>query len=305
MRPPKIRNQIWHSKQGLSAKLSNPRAPKTTDTILQRLAWGSQIVLVLAAVLGYFFTVRPVHQKQLLDEQIAERTIALKSATAMLEDLQTEAKKLRAENAKLGAESKDTYEQLRSNLSLKLIELPYRCAVKNDDSPRKANDVPACVMKYAKEEIATGLRPEDRTILFRIIENHNDQLIASNENVTKQFSEKRRKIANEIKVVESAIRNSDSEIRAEILRLRIARAGGKTVEPDPPAGRIVIRTEEDQRAYDEYVVKLGKLVDRSADLNNQKVFFEVDLAAAYRDALRKVSSKILDEFRKGIRNDKP
>jgi len=83
-------------------------------------------VLVLAAVLGYFYTVRPVHQKQLLDEQIAERTIALKSATAMLENLQTEAEKLRTENAILGTEAKETYEQLRSNLALKLIQTPYR-----------------------------------------------------------------------------------------------------------------------------------------------------------------------------------
>jgi len=177
-------------------------------------------VLVLAAVLGYFYTVRPVHQKQLLDEQIAERTIALKSATAMLENLQTEAEKLRTENAILGTEAKETYEQLRSNLALKLIQTPYRCAVNKNDTPRNAKDVPACVMKYVKDEIAVGLRADDRTILFEIVESQTDQLIAASENVTKQFATKVRKIANDLKSVESDIKNSDSEIRAEILRLR-------------------------------------------------------------------------------------
>ena len=47
--------------------------PKRVDTYLQRLAWSSQIILVVAGVFGYLLTVRPVHQKQLLDEQIAEQ----------------------------------------------------------------------------------------------------------------------------------------------------------------------------------------------------------------------------------------
>ena len=84
--------------------------------------------------------------------------------------------------------------------------------------------------------------------------------------------------------------------------LRVARAGGRTVEPDPPAGRIIIRAEEDQRAFDDYVAKRAKLEDRSFELNNNKVFFDVDLASAYRDALGKISEKILDEFRRRVRN---
>ena len=303
MRPPKIRNQVWRPKFRQSANPSSPRVPTSIDTILQRLAWTSQIILVFAGVLGYFFTVRPVHQKQLLDEQIAERTIALQSATVMLADLKTEAEKLRTDNAKLGKEATETYDQLRNNLALKLTDLPYRCAVKDDNTPRSANDVPGCVMKYVRDQIANGLRPEDRSILFKIIEDHTDQMTASNQNVTRKFAERRRKIASELKSVESAINSSDSEIRAEILRLRVARAGGRAVEPDSPTGRIIIRTEEDQKAYDDFVARRNKLADRAIELSNSKIFFDVDLASAYRDALEKVSTKILDEFRKKFRKD--
>src|SRR4051794_33757139 len=108
---PRISPRVRFLLSGQSGKPELPRPPKRADRILQRLAWLSQIALVVAGILGYIFTVRPVHQKQLLDEQIAERTISLKAATVTLENLQSEAARLRTENSKLGTEAKETYEQ--------------------------------------------------------------------------------------------------------------------------------------------------------------------------------------------------
>lgn len=298
---PRVRTPVRFPASGQSGEPTAPRPPKRTDIILQRLAWLSQIALVFAAVLGYIFTVRPVHQKQLLDEQIAERTISLQAATVTLENLQSEAARLRAENAQLGTEARGVYEQLRSTLSLELVSMPNMCALKGESAPRNSSDVPSCVMKFAKERIAIGLRPEDRAILFETIERYTAQMIAASAAVTRRFAAKARQLDDDLKKVKSDIANSEPEVRAEIFRLRTARAGGKNVEPDPPTGRIVIRTEEDQRAYDNYVTRHAKLVDRLNDLNRDKVFFDVDLESAHRDALGKIASQILDDFRSKTR----
>jgi DNA repair exonuclease SbcCD ATPase subunit len=54
------------------------------DTILARLANASQLGLLILAVFGYFYTVLPVYQKALLDEDIAKKTLALNSLEAKL-----------------------------------------------------------------------------------------------------------------------------------------------------------------------------------------------------------------------------
>ena len=298
---PRIRPRVRVPMSGPSTKPELPHPPKRSDIILQRLAWLSQIALVFAAILGYIFTVRPVHQKHLLDEQIAARTISLQAATTTLENLQSEAARLRTENSKLGTEARETYEQLRSNISLELISIPDACAVRPSITPRNSNEIPACAMNFAKVRIAPSLRPDDRAILFETIERHSTQMIASNANVTKRFAAKARQLDNNLKKAKSDLENADPEVRAEILKLRIARAGGKTVEPDPPTGRIIVREEEDRTAYDNYATRHAQLNDRVFDLTREKIFFDSDLALAYRDALAKISSEILEEFRNKTR----
>lgn len=70
-----------------------------TDKIFLRCAQTAQILGIVVAVFGYIFTVRPVYQKQLLDEQIAQRTIELREKTALIAE---RGKELAATNAKLG-----------------------------------------------------------------------------------------------------------------------------------------------------------------------------------------------------------
>ena len=50
-----------------------------TDLVLQRLANASQLALVVLAIFGYFFTVLPIYQKSLLDEEIAKKTLELRT----------------------------------------------------------------------------------------------------------------------------------------------------------------------------------------------------------------------------------
>ena len=47
------------------------------DKYLTRLSHIAQIILVAVAVFGYFYTVVPVYQKELLSENIAQKEIEL------------------------------------------------------------------------------------------------------------------------------------------------------------------------------------------------------------------------------------
>lgn len=282
-----------------SARLApeSNRPQKRIDIVLQRIAWCSQIALVLAAILGYVYTVRPVHQKQLLDEQIAQRTISLRDATIALEKLKSEASQLRAENSKLGTEAKSTYSKLRDTISVEILSMD-RCATLSDGKPRKSTDVPVCVSKFAKEKIAPSLLPKDRELLFELIDARGPKMIRSNVDVTRQFSGKPQRLNSEIKKIEEEIENAQRDVRAEIHRMRVARAGGRSIEPDPTTGRIVIRTEEDQLAYDNYVNRHRELNRRLFKLRDELINIEVDREMAYGESLRKISSEIFYEFRK-------
>ncbi|ENZ9778511.1 hypothetical protein ACHEMN_003125 [Escherichia coli] len=43
------------------------------DVFLSRVSHVSQFVLVAFAIFGYFYTVRPIYQKELLSEEIAKK----------------------------------------------------------------------------------------------------------------------------------------------------------------------------------------------------------------------------------------
>lgn len=74
-------------KQALEARSMEPLH---IDAVLQRLSHASQLGLLLLAIFGYFYTVLPVYQKSLLDEEIAKKTLELRSMENRL--AQTEAK---------------------------------------------------------------------------------------------------------------------------------------------------------------------------------------------------------------------
>jgi len=57
------------------------------DIWLKRLSHVSQVLLVFLAIFGYFYTVKPVYEKALLDEQIAEKTLELKTMNSDLAQL--------------------------------------------------------------------------------------------------------------------------------------------------------------------------------------------------------------------------
>lgn len=82
-------------------------APAGIDVALQRLANASQLGLLALAIFGYFYTVLPVYQKSLLDEEIAKKTLqlnAMETKLASAEDLLAKKEaEIRSMDGKLGA----------------------------------------------------------------------------------------------------------------------------------------------------------------------------------------------------------
>lgn len=278
---------------------------KRVDTFLQRLAWSSQIILVVAGVFGYLFTVRPVHQKQLLDEQIAERTISLKAATSDLQRLQAEGARLQAANEQLVRdatssrnEAAQAYEKLRSNLALELLSIPSECAVSELVTPKVPAEVPKCVERFVDRAIAQQLRPADRERLRTILSENRERMVASSLSVDKRFSARSQQLKKDIAQTKADLANAEADVRAEIHRLRVSRSAGRTVVPDPPTERIIIRAPEDQDAYDNYVSRHASLINKHNKLVRDEAFLDVDRQRAQIDALNKVASDIYNSFRK-------
>lgn len=74
-----------------------------TESVREKADWLSfveklsQIVLVVVAVFGYFYTVKPIYQKDRLEEQVAEYEGILKEQRPKVAALETQLKTLAAE----------------------------------------------------------------------------------------------------------------------------------------------------------------------------------------------------------------
>lgn len=82
----KFTNRIgrFHRTRSTIKRKQPPLQQSRIDTWLARLANASQLGLLVLAIFGYFYTVLPVYQKTLLDEEIAKKTLALNSMESNL-----------------------------------------------------------------------------------------------------------------------------------------------------------------------------------------------------------------------------
>jgi len=100
MNSPQKRQRIrWHSRQRPTPPASLPGTSKL-DVALARIANLSQLGLLLLAVFGYVYTVLPVYQKALLDEEISKRTLELNAKDMLLQAKTAELQTLSAAAAR-------------------------------------------------------------------------------------------------------------------------------------------------------------------------------------------------------------
>lgn len=105
--------KTWRSRQARTQQAVD-LSPSKTDVVLSRVANGSQIGLLVLAAFGYFYTVIPVYQKSLLDEQIAQKTLELGSKEAALKNSDEELARRRSELAEKDAELAKRTDELSS-----------------------------------------------------------------------------------------------------------------------------------------------------------------------------------------------
>lgn len=129
----------------ISARLQARKTPNLSpmgdggrlDRWLLRSAHVSQALLLMLGVFGYFYTVRPVYEKALLDEEIAQKTLQIKAQEQRLAQLTREsaAKEQLVDVARREAESaKLAVRQAKREARLNYIKLriEYVATVVND-----------------------------------------------------------------------------------------------------------------------------------------------------------------------------
>ncbi|MDA8105108.1 MAG: hypothetical protein M0Z71_06960 [Nitrospiraceae bacterium] len=264
------------------------------DIILQRCAWVAQIFLFLAAIIGYFLTVRPVYQKQLLDEQIAERTVLLREATSSLEKLKNEETKLKIDNANLSKEADTTYAHLRHNLLGQLSSAPSICTYQRAD-PLNGKELLDCVTKYVQVNVTAFLRLQDQEKVNAALKTHGTDILTLPQKLSLERTVRLKKARADAARLEAAVKKSEQDFIAEIRRLRSNDsdhgANIRTLKDTKP-----IRAGEETKVYDVFrdsqfdlIIKLGKaqddaLVAESPVLSEQyKVLGEI---------MRQVSDKV-------------
>jgi len=96
------------------------------DQWLVRIANGSQVGLLALAVFGYFYTVLPVYQKSLLDEEIAKKTLELNHKDA---DLVVRTDEIRKKDAELASKQRELEQRSAEVAALSLSAVQLKSAL--------------------------------------------------------------------------------------------------------------------------------------------------------------------------------
>lgn len=201
----------------LNGQPSAPVSPTKTDVFLSRAANASQLGLLALAVFGYFYTVLPVYQKSLLDEEIAKKSIELNRKEAELskrdDEIATQAATLEKLNAAVSSaqqrltKSQIEIGQLRGAVQTQYSELQPRLVYEFQllsSKLCKLSQVPdggfsACVREKVLPTVnLAALTQSDRALLGQLVDAENDAIHASWKDFVSTIS-KRRQEAQEQK----------------------------------------------------------------------------------------------------------
>jgi hypothetical protein len=265
------------------------------DVILDRGAKIAQIVLVPAGIAGYFLTVQPIHQKERLDEQIAERTKALERANATLDQLTAEAKRLGQENTRLVSESDLVYRQLRSNLAVELFSVGTFCIPKTDAAHYDGKETPECVLSYARDHVTKYLRPLDQVKLTETLESHRQDFANLPRAAAEKLTAKAKQANQSLGKVSTDEKRNQSEFEAEIRRLR--QLSGLPAFTLNSKGPIELAGPEETNAYLKFDRARIALIYRRYELELAKGSLDLEFWSAHSAVLRDIMKKVVDEFR--------
>lgn len=198
----KLRSGRQHNQKSIVQKSLH----KTNiDVILGRVANAAQLGLLLLAAFGYFYTVIPVYQKSLLDEEIAKKTLELnarnnelQSKTIELTELNLSVSKARElahrsqiEVGKLKGTVQEQYSELQPRL-LQEFQLLGSKLCKLESIPE--GNFAKCIREQVlSTHNLLGLTISDRNLLQSLVEQENQGIHASWKEFSTSLQEKRRK----------------------------------------------------------------------------------------------------------------
>lgn len=222
-------------RQSVVEKIAHPQksAFERKVSILANL---SQAGLLLLAIIGYFYTVRPIYTKALLDEEMAKTKIELRTTEKKIKEnnlqlvsLKEESKQLReqAEQLRSGLQSQTEKTRAASrqadNLKYDLLEQYYELL------PRLLNEfegiaLSLCHKKHAnansfstcieKQVLPSGnlyaLKPSDRRLILRLSRVESQKLPTTWTSVTSALDAKEKEIQDRLNTVELACKGLES-----------------------------------------------------------------------------------------------
>lgn len=153
---------------------------RKVDVFLNRLSHISQVFLVALAVFGYFYTVRPIYQKEILSEDIAKKEVELKIIQKQLDELYYQLRSELIRKIKTGA----TYNC--SPVTTLMMQPPRGDALRSKDfdvemselSALLSKDVYSCIIESTlNNPLLKDLRKIDQDKLIDVIRSLNPKLI--------------------------------------------------------------------------------------------------------------------------------
>jgi hypothetical protein len=122
------------------AATSAPPPRRLLDTI----GLTANISLAVVAIFGYFYTVRPVYQKERLSEQVAEYETIIKKQTPKIAEIEARLASLQQERTQLSTE----LQREKSRLTAELTKIERQLVAARDEKTRIENSIQFMAYKY-------------------------------------------------------------------------------------------------------------------------------------------------------------
>jgi hypothetical protein len=173
--------RLARSKEERLSELSSRRGL----TVLEKMGIIAQIFLSLVAIFGYFYTVRPIYQKEQLAEQVAEYDSIIKKQTPKIREIESQVSQLQSERSQVASEFARERAQLeselqreRGRLSTELGSIEKQLAIAKEEKRRIEGQIEFMTFRYrlpdgrpavTREEVRIAQRSELRRSLLSAV----------------------------------------------------------------------------------------------------------------------------------------
>lgn len=140
---------------------------KSTMGWLETIGQISQISLAVVAIFGYFYTVRPIYQKERLAEQVAEYDGIIKKQTPKIAEIEQRLTELQLEREKLTGELQSEREKLtgelqseRARLTGELTNIERQLSLARAEKSKIESQIQFMTFRYRLPDGSPAVTPE-------------------------------------------------------------------------------------------------------------------------------------------------